>query len=71
MAKTSTATLRAIEKYNATLDEVKFRVPKGKKQALKDMAAAKGYDGVQPYIIALIEADSGLQLAKLPRDSRE
>lgn len=64
MAKTSESALKAIEKYNANLDEVKFRVPKGQKQAIKEVAEAKGYRGIQPYIIALLEADSGLQLTK-------
>lgn len=60
MAKTGAATLKAIGKYNASLDEIKFRVPKGQKQAIKDAATAKGYAGIQPYLKALIEADSGL-----------
>lgn len=64
MAKTDDATLRAIQKYKSGLDEIRFSVQKGQKQAIKDIAEDKGYNGIQPYLIALIEADSGLQLTK-------
>ena len=64
MPKTSDAALRAIRKYKSQLDEVRFSVQGGQKQAIKDAATAKGYNGIQPYIIALLEADSGLRLAK-------
>lgn len=70
MAKTSESALKAIEKYNANLDEIKFRVPKGQKQAVKEAAEARGYKGIQPYIIALIEADAGLQLTKAKEDEK-
>ncbi len=71
MAYTQAQKRATIKYLKSAYDRVEVRIDKGQKQALKDMAAAKGYDGVQPYIIALIEADSGLQLAKPPRDSRE
>lgn len=64
MAKTGESTLRAIQKYKSNFDEVRFSIPKGQKQAVKALAESKGYKGIQPYLIALIEADSGLQLTK-------
>ncbi len=68
--KTSDAALRAIQKYKSQLDEVRFSVQGGQKQAIKEAATAKGYNGIQPYIIALLEADSGLQLTKPKEDAK-
>ncbi len=64
MAKTDEATLRAIQKYKSNLDEIRFSVPKGGKEAIREAAKAKGYNHIQPYLIALVEADSGLPLQK-------
>ena len=65
MAKTTEAQQRATNKFiKNNYDDVRIRIVKGSRDKLKEVAAAKGYDGMQPYIIALIEADSGLQLTK-------
>ena len=56
---------RATMKYvKAAYDRIEVKVPKGQRDAVRAAAEAKGYEGVQPYIIALLEADSGLQLTK-------
>ncbi len=62
---------RATIKYQRlAYDRVELKVDKGQKLALKDAATAKGYNGIQPYIIALLEADSGLQLTKPKEDAK-
>jgi len=40
--KTSESKYRAIVKYKDKFEEIRFTVPKGKKQAVKDYAAARG-----------------------------
>lgn len=49
---------RATMKYIATnLDEVRFRVPKGKRDEIRAAALQRGYSGIQPYLIDLLEKD--------------
>ena len=55
----------AKNKYNAkAYDRIAVQVTKGARDALHAVAVEKGYAGLNTYIIALLEADSGLQLTK-------
>lgn len=51
------AHLEANKRYLDRLDNVIFRVPKGKRDEIRAMALQRGYSGIQPYIIALLEKD--------------
>lgn len=56
------AHLAGNRRYLATQDDIRVRVPKGKRDEIKQVAKKKGYTGLQPYIKALIEKDSGIKL---------
>lgn len=63
MKKTSEAMRKAIDKYNREkVDELKIRVPKGKKQAIEDVAKSQG-ESINGYvkkaIRGQIKADTG------------
>lgn len=58
----SEAQKRASKKYMAEhLEQVRFSVPRGKLQMIKDVAAARNRSMAQ-YIIDLIEQDSGMSI---------
>lgn len=42
------------DKYLKQLEDIKIRVPKGYRQIIKDFAKELGYDGVNPFVISLI-----------------
>lgn len=48
---------KAVAKYHEKLEDIKIRVPMGKRQMYKEQAWSKGYS-LQQYIIALMEYDS-------------
>lgn len=48
------------KKYLGKLDEIKLRVPKGRKADISAHAASKGYNSVNALISALLRADMGL-----------
>ncbi len=48
------------EKYLGKLDEIKLRVPKGRKTDIEAHAKRKGYNSVNSLISALLRADMGL-----------
>lgn len=50
------AAKKAVAKYHEKLDEIKVRVPKGKKAEYKAQAEAHGMS-LNAYIIKLLEAD--------------
>lgn len=50
------AQLKANQKYINTLDDIKVRVPKGKKAVYKAFAESKGLS-LNAYIVGLIEQD--------------
>lgn len=56
MNKTSEAQLRANAKHLSSLDDIKVRVPKGKKAEYKAQAEAHGMS-LNAYIVKLLEAD--------------
>lgn len=59
---TSDAQKRATMKYmKENLEEVRFRVPKGKKNELKQFATDRG-ESLQSWIIRLLEQDSGISI---------
>lgn len=59
---TSEAQKRASIKYmSEKLEEVKFRIPKGKKDHIRKHAETKGLS-LTAYIKQLIEKDSGIEL---------
>lgn len=43
-------------------DDFRLQGKKGSKEAVRDYAIKAGYSGVQPYIKALIEKDSGIEM---------
>lgn len=53
------------EKYLAKFDDVKLRVPKGRKEELKKTAAECGYDSLNSFIIDAIEHYAASILKKL------
>ena len=60
--KLSESRKRANDKYLSEQEEIKIRVPKGKKDNIKDQAESQGMS-VNAYIIGLIEKD----MEKSPR----
>ena len=53
---TSEAARKAVAKYHEKLDDIKIRVPKGKKEEYKAQAAEHGLS-LNAYIVQLLEAD--------------
>lgn len=51
----SEAKKKANEKYIKTLDDIKLRVPKGKKDEYKENAKEMGYSSLNKFIIDAIE----------------
>lgn len=56
MAVTSEAARKAVAKYQAKLDEIKVRVPKGEREKYKQHAEAKGMS-LNQLIIKLLDED--------------
>lgn len=48
------------KKYLDGLDEIKLRLPKGRKKTVQERTKEKGYNSVTGYINGLIRADLGL-----------
>lgn len=42
------------DKYLKQLEDIKIRVPKGYRDIIKNFAKELGYDGVNPFVISLI-----------------
>ena len=42
--------------YLKQLEDIKIRVPKGYRDIIKDLAKEEGYDGVNPFVIALVNS---------------
>lgn len=42
------------DKYLQQLEDIKIRVPKGYRQVIKDLAKEEGFDGVNPFVIKLV-----------------
>ena len=40
--------------YLKQLEDIKIRVPKGYRDVIKDLAKEEGYDGVNPFVISLV-----------------
>lgn len=40
--------------YLKQLEDIKIRVPKGYRDVIKELAKEEGYDGVNPFVINLI-----------------
>lgn len=51
------AHLEGNKRYLETQDDIKIRVPSGKREQLKEHAADKGHKGIQPYILDLLRKD--------------
>lgn len=51
--KVSQKKLDSNEKYLQQLEDIKIRVPKGYREVIKNLAKEEGYDGVNPFIVAL------------------
>lgn len=41
-------------KYLKQLEDIKIRVPKGYRKIIQDLAKEEGYDGVNPFVINLV-----------------
>lgn len=61
IAKTSEAMRKAIATYQSNQDEIKLRIPKGKKAELKEFAAAQE-KSLQGWIIEVLEKSSGISI---------
>lgn len=48
------------KKYHGKLDEIKVRLPKGRKETAKELAFENGYDSINSYINGLLMAAAGL-----------
>lgn len=55
------AHLEGNARYHSKLDDIKIRVPKGKREELKQYAAAHS-ESLQSWIIRLLEKDSGIDI---------
>lgn len=42
------------DRYLQQLQDIKIRVPKGYRKVIKDLAKEEGFDGVNPFIIKLV-----------------
>lgn len=42
------------DKYLKQLEDIKVRVPKGYRKIIQDLAKEEGYDGVNPFVINLV-----------------
>ena len=63
MNKTVRSKIEAAKKYNANLEQIAFRVPKGYKDVIKAYAENKG-TSVNQLIIDLLEKEMGMDLSK-------
>lgn len=54
MLAVSKKKLDSNDKYLKQLEDIKIRVPKGYRQVIKDLAIAERYDGVNPFVISLV-----------------
>ena len=52
--KVSQKKLDSNEKYLQQLEDIKIRVPKGYREVIKNLAKEEGYDGVNPFMVALV-----------------
>lgn len=61
------------DKYLKQLEDIKIRVPKGYRQVIKDFAKELGYDGVNPFVISLInkKMEEKNYLDKIPTGIKE
>lgn len=46
--------LESNDKYLKQLEDIKLRVPKGYRKTIQDLAKSEGFDGVNPFIITLV-----------------
>ncbi len=42
--------------YLKQLEDIKIRVPKGYRDIIKELAKEEGYDGVNPFVISLVNS---------------
>ncbi len=42
------------DRYLQQLEDIKIRVPKGYRKVIKDLAKEEGFDGVNPFVIKLV-----------------
>ena len=63
VTKTVRSKIEAAKKYNANLEQVAFRVPKGYKDIIKAYAENKG-TSVNQLIVDLLEKEMGMDLSK-------
>lgn len=42
------------DKYLQQLEDIKIRVPRGYREVIKNLAKEEGFDGVNPFIIHLV-----------------
>lgn len=61
------------DKYLKQLEDIKIRVPKGYRKVIKDFAKELGYDGVNPFVINLIneKMDENNFANKIPTGIKE
>lgn len=60
--KTKTATQSKNEYAKKAYDDFRLQGKKGSRELVKKYAIEKGYGGIQPYLKALVEKDSGIEL---------
>lgn len=46
--------LESNDKYLQQLEDIKIRVPKGYREVIQNLAKSEGYNGVNPFIINLV-----------------
>ena len=54
---TSKLQMMYVKKYQSKLDDIRVRVPIGKKEEYRQQAIDKGYKNLTRYIVALLEND--------------
>ena len=63
MNKTVRSKIESAKRYNANLEQIAFRVPKGYKNIIKTYAETKG-TSVNQLIVDLLEKEMGMDLSK-------
>lgn len=68
--KTVRSKIESAKRYNANLEQVAFRVPKGYKDIIKQYAETKG-TSVNQLIVDLLEKEMGIDLSKPLNESEK
>jgi len=70
--KVSQKKLESNDKYLQQLEDIKIRVPRGYREVIQGLAKSEGYNGVNPFVISLINAVlKNKRMEEIPTGIRE